>query len=143
MHDPWTWTKGEDCWKEGGNRVEGGKGGKIGTTVIIINKIYFKKKKWRPELKVWGRTWIQACLIPKIKCYFSIQHTAWRNEQLNSVAPALCTLIREVLPASSFTLRRKGKGHLLINPVDSQKQFHLKEETSKYMLSPSWSGYFH
>ena len=34
MHNPWTRTKVGDCWREGVNGAEAGKGGKIGTTVI-------------------------------------------------------------------------------------------------------------
>lgn len=34
MHDPWTQAKTGDCWRDWGYWAEGGKAGKIRTTVI-------------------------------------------------------------------------------------------------------------
>lgn len=76
------------------------------------------KRWWMPELKVLARIWTQVCLTPKIKCYFSIQHylKRWMTEFLCTSFPHTNAGSTASRNTSSFTLKQKGKGHLLINP---------------------------
>ena len=52
MHNPQTWTKRGNCWREEENQVEGGKEGeKWDNFNSIVNKIYLKKKGKKETLQ--------------------------------------------------------------------------------------------
>ena len=48
MHNPWTCTKGGDCWREVGARRRGAKGKNWDT--YNSNKIYFKKSFQKQQI---------------------------------------------------------------------------------------------
>ena len=52
MYNPWTGTKGRECWRVRGYRVEGKeKGENWENCNSIINKVYFKKETKKNMLR--------------------------------------------------------------------------------------------
>ena len=145
MYDPWTWTIGGECGREGVGRMEWSEG----TIVITINKyIFFKKQAyhfhwlslWYTGVQ-WMFVWIIALIMPFSFLYFSdvlkLEACLWTGN-LYSPTTFFTKLLQARQYSSALTTPGPGTKQLRKAPTSPNplKLFRLSNHKLAYPASP-------